>query len=50
MTKIYCGICDCMTMRTNKEEEDKCPYHQEVMHDEDGGAFLRYEEFDQNGE
>tara|TARA_R110002020_G_scaffold113246_5_gene260482 strand:+ start:541 stop:696 length:156 start_codon:yes stop_codon:yes gene_type:complete len=46
----YCNRCGFETLRNNKEEENNCPYHQEVMHDEEGGSYLKYEEFNQDGE
>ena len=30
----HCNRCGFETLRNNKEEENDCPYHQEVMHDE----------------
>ena len=42
----YCNICGHVTKRDKKG--DDCPYHQEVLYGEEG-AYLKYDEFDQDG-
>ncbi len=43
----FCNMCDCVTKRDKKG--DDCPYHQEVMTDSEGVRYLKYDEFDQDG-
>jgi len=33
-----------------EQDQNGCVWHQRVLHDDEGIAYLRYEEFDQNGE
>ena len=47
MVNVYCNMCGYETHRYN--EGDSCPYHQKVIHDEEGSHLL-YEEFNQDGE
>ena len=42
---LYCNICQMYV----KPDEDGCPYHQKVLQSEEG-PYLKYDEFDQNGE
>ena len=46
--KSYCNMCGFDTWRD--KEGDNCPYHQEVLTDSEGVRYLKYEEFDQDGE
>ena len=45
--KGYCNMCGFDTWR-NKGED--CPYHQQVLTDSEGVSYLKYEEFNQDGE
>ena len=45
--KSYCNICGCNTLRNKGEDY---PYHQEVLRDSEGVSYLKYEEFNQDGE
>jgi len=44
--KKYCNLCGWET----PQDEDGCIYHQKVKHDSDGVPYLKYDEFNQNGE
>jgi len=41
----YCNMCQGFTAR----DGDGCVYHQKTLYSEEG-AYLRYDEFDQDGE
>jgi hypothetical protein len=45
--KEYCNMCGYETYRN---EGENCPYHQEVLTDSEGVSYLKYDEFDQDGE
>jgi|GEM_PF-4475024 len=42
----YCNLCGYET----KQDEDGCVYHQRVKVDSEGISYLKYEEFNQDGE
>jgi len=42
----HCNMCGYDT----KHDENGCAWHQQVLTDSEGIQYLRYEEFDQNGE
>jgi len=44
--KAYCNQCGFVT----EQDEDGCVWHQRVKTDSDGATYLKYDEFDQNGE
>ena len=44
-THKYCNICGYET----KQDEDGCVYHQQVKTDSEGVRYLKYDEFDQDG-
>lgn len=44
-TKSYCDLCGWNT----PHDLDGCVYHQRVKHDSDGVPYLKYDEFDQDG-
>ena len=44
--KKYCGICD----RVTSQDEDGCIYHQRIKYDSEEGLYLKYDEFNQDGE
>jgi len=45
-SKQYCNMCGFET----KHDEHGCVYHQKVLHDSEGVPYLRYDEFNQDGE
>ena len=48
--KEYCNLCERETDRDkNSIFKGDCPYHQKVIHSEEGDYYA-YDEFDQNGE
>ena len=44
--KQFCGLCGFET----EHDEDGCVYHQRVKYDSDGVPYLKYDEFNQDGE
>lgn len=44
--KSYCNACDYNT----EHDENGCINHQKTLYTEDGEPYLRYEEFNQDGE
>lgn len=44
--KEYCNMCGYET----KHDDNGCVYHQSVLTDSEGVSYLRYEEFNQDGE
>jgi len=45
---VYVNCCQQYILRS-RMDNGECPNHQKVMHDEDGIAYLKYDEFDQDG-
>ena len=45
MNKRFCNICSWET----EYDDNGCVYHQAVLTDSEGVNYLRYEEFDQDG-
>ena len=44
--RSYCNICQGET----EHDQDCCVYHQQVLTDSEGIQYLRYDEFNQDGE
>ena len=44
--KRYCNLCGYET----RQDEDGCVYHQRVKTDSEGVQYLKYDEFNQDGE
>lgn len=42
--------CCSMYIEKSKLDDGECPNHQKVKHDSDGVPYLKYDEFDQDGE
>lgn len=47
MSKQYCNLCECIT---EHDKDNECPYHQKVLTDSDGVRYLKYDEFNQDGD
>jgi len=45
-SKSYCNMCGYNT----PHDDDGCLYHQMVLYTDDGEQYLRYDEFNQDGE
>jgi len=46
LSKEYCNQCGFQT----EHDEDGCVYHQRVKTDSEGVQYLKYDEFNQDGE
>ena len=44
---LYCNMCQMYVKPAS--DDGSCPYHQKVMHSEEGD-YYRYDEFNQDGE
>ncbi len=45
---VWVNCCQMYVLKS-RLDEGECPYHQVVKHDSEGIPYLRYDEFDQDG-
>ena len=45
---VWVNCCQMYIAKT-KLDHGECPYHQEVLTDSEGVRYLKYDEFDQDG-